>query len=234
MEVASGIHRMGSGFVNWFLVQEGQRLTVVDAGLPGQWPQLVAGLASMGRSLADVDALVLTHAHVDHVGFGSRLEQESRATVRVHTSEAGTAVRKFPPFRLFLNPSSWPFLAHGLRQGLLSTPSLDRRTTFGDGEVLDVPGQLKVVHTPGHTAGSCVLHVPDRGVVFTGDALVTFDPYTRGQGPRMMLDGVHEDPAQARASLAQIADLEADILLPGHGDPWTGGSRSAVERALQT
>jgi glyoxylase-like metal-dependent hydrolase (beta-lactamase superfamily II) len=70
--------------------------------------------------------------------------------------------------------------------------------------------------------------------VFTGDALVTFDPYTRGQGPRMMLDGVHEDPAQARASLAQIADLEADILLPGHGDPWTGGSRSAVERALQT
>jgi glyoxylase-like metal-dependent hydrolase (beta-lactamase superfamily II) len=103
MEVASGIHRMGSGFVNWFLVQEGQRLTVVDAGLPGQWPQLVAGLASMGRSLADVDALVLTHAHVDHVGFGSRLEQESRATVRVHTSEAGTAVRKFEG-----GPYPWP------------------------------------------------------------------------------------------------------------------------------
>jgi len=231
MEVAEGVHRLGSGYVNWFLIQEGQRLTVVDAGMPGQWPQLVAAVGRLGRSLADVEALVLTHAHVDHVGFGNRLEQETPATVRIHTGEAQTSTRKFPPFRLFANPSSWPFLAHSIRQGLLMTPGLERRTTFGDGESLDVPGRLKVVHTPGHTAGSCVLHAPDRGVVFTGDALVTFDPYTRGQGPRMMLDGVHEDAGQARASLARIAEVDADVVLPGHGDPWTGGTRSAVERA---
>lgn len=234
MEVAQGVHRLGSGYVNWFLVEEGDRLTVVDAGMPGQWPQLVAEVGRLGRSLADVEALVLTHAHVDHVGFGNRLAKETSAAVRVHPGDADASVRKFPPFHLFLNPSSWPFLAHSVRQGLLFTPGLDHRTTFAAGETLDVPGRLQVIHTPGHTAGSCVLHAPDRGVVFTGDALVTLDPYTRGQGPRMMLDGVHEDPAQARASLTRIADLDAGILLPGHGDPWTGGSRAAVERALQS
>lgn len=234
MEVAKGVHRLGSGYVNWFLVQEGQRLTVVDAGLPGQWPQLVDAVARLGRSLADVEALVLTHSHVDHVGFGNRLEHQSPATVRVHAGDADASIRKFPPFRLFLNPSSWPFLAHSVRQGLLFTPSLDRLTPFSGGEELDIPGRLTVVHTPGHTDGSCVLHARDPGVVFTGDALVTFDPFTRGQGPRMMLDGVHKDPAQARASLARVAEIDADIVLPGHGDPWTGGTRSAVERAQRT
>ena len=89
-----------------------------------------------------------------------------------------------------------------------------------------------MVHLPGHTAGSCALHLVDRGVVFTGDALVTLDPYTGGAGPRLMLRGVQEDADRARASLSRLADVPAGVVLPGHGEPWREGAAEAVSRAL--
>ena len=231
MEVADGVHRFGTRMVNWYLIERGGRLTLVDAGMRGYWPQLTRALADLGRKLEEVEAVVLTHAHADHVGFAHQVKANSDATLWVHERDAQPGLRRFPPMHLYLRPTAWPLLAHGLRNGLLATPDPAQVRTFTDGEVLEVPGRPRVRHLPGHTRGNCALHLPDANLVFSGDALVTYDPYRRRRGPRLLLKGVNEDNDQARASLDQLAGLNAQVLLPGHGEPWRDGVAAAVAAA---
>ena len=87
-DVAEGVHRIGEHFVNWYLVEEGGRLTVVDAGLPASWNSLLEALGEIGRSPRDVEALVLTHAHFDHIGFAQRARGELGIPVWVHENDA--------------------------------------------------------------------------------------------------------------------------------------------------
>jgi len=231
MLVAPGVTRLGSTRVNYYVVEDAGRLTLIDAGMPGHFDQLDPALASMGATLADVDAIVLTHAHVDHTGFAEKLRSQGTATVHVHRDDTNGTVRKLPPLHLYWRPASWPLLAEGLSNGLLLTPAVRQRTVFTDDDVLDVPGKPRVVHLPGHTAGNCALLLDDAGVVFTGDGLVTLDPYTGRRGPRLLLDGVNEEPAQARSSLQRLAGLGRRIVLPGHGEPWEGDLADAVAQA---
>ena len=92
---------------------------------------------------------------------------------------------------------------------------------------LDVPGRPRVVETSGHTAGHCSVAVEDRGVLFAADAMVNFDYASGESGPRP--HRFNEARAQALASLGRLEDVEAEIVLFGHGDPWTEGARGTVE-----
>jgi glyoxylase-like metal-dependent hydrolase (beta-lactamase superfamily II) len=231
MEVANGVHRFGSQFVNWYAIERGGRLTLIDAGLRGYWRQVDDSLRSLGHSLDDVEALVLTHAHADHVGFAERLRTTTGVPVHVHQADAQPGLRRYPPLHLYWRPTSWPMAVHATRNGLFGTPDVVRVASFADGETLEVPGRPRVRHLPGHTRGSCALHVPDLSVLFSGDALVTWDPYTRRGGPRLLLKGVNEDDRQARASLDELAGINARLLLPGHGEPWRDGVAAAVAEA---
>lgn len=233
-EVAPGVHRLGSGRVNFYAIVADGAVALVDAGLPGHHNQLPALLGEVGLAREQVTAVVLTHAHVDHLGIAEEVRAGVGATVLAHSRDVGAdrRARRFPPLHLYWRPSSWPWLAETMRAGLLGTPAVGPIEAYGDGTPLDVPGRPVAVHTPGHTPGSCALHLRDRGVVLSGDALVTLDPYTGATGPRLLLDGVNDDTAEARRSLARLADLDADVVLPGHGEPWHGAPRDAVAAAL--
>ena len=97
--------------------------------------------------------------------------------------------------------------------------------------VLDLPGRPELVPAPGHTDGEYVVHLPDHGAVLTGDALVTLDPYTGRRGPRVVARAATHDARVALDSLGAVADLDVAAVLPGHGEPWTSGTRSAVDAA---
>lgn len=87
-DVANGVHRIGEHFVNWYLIEGSGRLTVVDAGLPASWRSLMETLQGIGRSPSDIEALVLTHAHFDHIGFAERAMVELGIHVWVHENDA--------------------------------------------------------------------------------------------------------------------------------------------------
>ena len=131
-----------------------------------------------------------------------------------HTSRQAFATMRF-------------FVGHGI----LRPTAVKVVDEFDDGAVLPVPGAPRVVHVPGHTAGSSALLLEARGVVFTGDALVTLDCYGGQRGPRLLARASNDDTAQALASLDTLAGLRARVVLPGHGDPFEGDVKTAVEAA---
>ena len=230
MRVADGIHRIGEGLVNAYLLDEAGEVTIVDAGLPGYWSALPHELNAMGRSLEDVRALVLTHAHTDHIGFAERIRRERHLPVSVHAADAAMARGEVKAERQGTGHVSigplLRFLWFGLRQGMLRIPPLTEVSTFGDGATLDVPGAPRVIALPGHSPGSAALHVSGRSVLFIGDAIATRAVTDGSTGP--MLAPFSSDRAQALASLDRLDGIDAASVLPGHGDPWTGGVAEAV------
>jgi glyoxylase-like metal-dependent hydrolase (beta-lactamase superfamily II) len=230
MKIADGIHRLGDGLINSYLVGEGSEVTIIDAGVPGYWSDLPAELAAMGRTLDDVRAIVLTHGHSDHIGFAERARRERGVPVQVHELDAALARGEVPNPSPGLGPvRPLPlirFLLLSMMKGALRTPYLAEVATYGDGATLDVPGAPRVILLPGHTPGNAALHVASRDALFMGDAIATVAVTTGATGP--MVAPFTADPEQAVASLSRLDGIEARWVLPGHGLPWTGGVAEAV------
>jgi glyoxylase-like metal-dependent hydrolase (beta-lactamase superfamily II) len=231
------VFRFGDDWVNWYLVVDEGRVTVVDAGFPSHWEQFEAGLGEVGVTLDDVDALVLTHGHADHIGFAERLRQTG-VPVWVHDADRPLLASGGgkPPKTMLVNlwrPAVMRYFVSALRAGATAIDPVEPAESLADGEALDVPGTPHVVHLPGHSPGHCALVFGDRDVVCVGDALVTVDMRTfTPEVPQMPL--VNEDRAAAFVSLARLESLDADTemtLLPGHGDPWRGRLADAVASA---
>lgn len=237
VQVADGIHRLTQGVVNFYLVDDAGKLTLVDAGAPGDWGLFVRTLGSLGRTLDDVEAVVLTHAHSDHTGFAERARSEVRSPVRIHDADAEVARTGAVPKneagvgRYLLKVEAYRTLFGLVRRRGLRIVPIHEVSTFGDRETLDVPGRPRVVHAPGHTEGSCAIFFDRRRVLVTGDALSTRNPLTGRVGPQIAPDGLNRDSERALRSLDVLASLDADVLLPGHGEPWTGGVAEAVRLA---
>ncbi len=230
-QLAPGVHRLGAGMINSYLIVDGTEVTIIDAGVGGYFGDLPGALAAMGRTLDDVRALVLTHGHADHIGFAERLRRERHVPVSVHEADAALARGEVPNPAKGLGPSRigalLRFFWYAGRHGGLRTTPLQEVGTFGDGATLDVPGSPRVVLVPGHTPGSAALHVPGLDALFVGDAFATLAVTTGDTGPRVA--PFTADPEAALASLDRLSDLQAGLVLPGHGEPWRGGLTTAIQ-----
>jgi glyoxylase-like metal-dependent hydrolase (beta-lactamase superfamily II) len=244
--VADGVDRLGDDLVNFYLVEHPDGLILVDSGLPAHLPQLEHHLDRSGRSLRDVRAVLLTHGHPDHTGLATRLRQAG-ADIWVHKRDAPiladgprSALRHAKPERSMLpyllrRPTAIGTLLHLARKGGFNAPPVPDVHTFDSDQRLDVvPGRPQAVVLPGHTPGSTAYLFEDLGLLFTGDALVTHDGLTGRTGPTLVCRGFTHDSAGARTALDRLAELEASVLLPGHGQPLTGSPRTAAEQARAT
>jgi glyoxylase-like metal-dependent hydrolase (beta-lactamase superfamily II) len=183
----------------------------------------------MGRSLADVRGVVLTHGDTDHIGFAERIRRDHGVPIYVHELDAprarGEVKKEINWGKVKIGPLM-KFLWYSGRRGGLSINPVAEVGTFVDGQVLDLPGSPVVVHIPGHTPGSVAFHVPAVDAVFVGDAMTTGHVLTGAVGPQPAPFTL--DPEQALASLGRIESLGATWVLPGHGAPWDGGVTEAV------
>ncbi len=236
-EVAQGVHRLTNGVSNFYLIEQGGRLVLVDAGAPKDWALFTQAALGLGKVAGDLDAVLLTHAHTDHVGFAEQARATTGARVWVHEQDVPMArTGKVGPrdgrqSSYLLRAAFWrTALVLGMRGATKIIP-VREVSGFADGEVLDVPGTPRVVHAPGHTGGSAAILLEDQGILFTGDVLCTHNAYTGRFGPQIMPSGLNADTPQALASLANLAGIKAGLLLPGHGDAWTEGVDEAIRHA---
>jgi glyoxylase-like metal-dependent hydrolase (beta-lactamase superfamily II) len=225
--------------VNWYLVEDGSRLTAVDAGLPGFGKTLQSDLSLLGRSPDDLEALVLTHSDGDHIGLAPTL-RDAGARVLINANDEDTLRKPRPksgdakPINAV--PQLWrpPFLkliVHLAMSGGMQVKGLEGAKTFSSDEVLDVPGAPRVIATPGHTPGHCAIYFESKAVLFVGDALCTRNPITGRVGAQVMPKALNVSTDQCFDSLEAIEHVPAQVLLPGHGDPWRQGSAPAVQSA---
>jgi glyoxylase-like metal-dependent hydrolase (beta-lactamase superfamily II) len=238
-EIVPGVYGLGSELVNWYLIEQDGRLTAVDAGLPAFADTLESDLARIGHSLGDLDAIVLTHSDADHIGSvpslradGARvlIHEQDQATLRKPGAKGGDA----SPIHLLpflVRPAFWRLIAHMARRGGAKAPAIEGAESFRHGDVLDVPGSPRVIHTPGHTAGHCALLFTGHNALLVGDAMCTWNPLTGHSGAQLMPSAFNVSTKTCLESLAALDDVHADVLLPGHGEPWRGGVAEALELA---
>jgi len=238
MEVADGVQLLTQGVTNFYLIEDAGKFTLVDAGTPKDWDFFVRSLATLEHSqLHNLEAVLLTHAHPDHTGFAERARTEAGARVWVHEAEAESARTgqvgkkdgKIPPY-LLRAEFYRTFFSLG-RRGAARMIPIKEVSGFADGETIDIPGRPRAVLAPGHTPGSAALLLADRRVLFSGDVMATRNPLTGRLGPQIMPSALNEDTAEALRSLDALRGLTADVILPGHGDPYREGIPAALNAA---
>ena len=155
-----------------------------------------------------------------------RLKRLSGATVYSHEWEADIIAGERPaqPVTIFqMRPlrTYWRvyYLQFGAALGRGKHPPCPVDSTLKDG---DTVGPVRVLHTPGHTPGHLAFWWPEHRVLFAGDAIVTYPVFEAGW-PAFNLN-----PTQQRNSLRRMADLGAEVLAVGHGEPITAGATQRV------
>ncbi|GAB4079158.1 MBL fold metallo-hydrolase [Modestobacter muralis] len=200
------IHPLRSGVSTSYLVVEGKRAMLVDAGEPGLTPKVLATLRDLD---AELGLIVLTHFHYDHVGAADAIRAATGARVAIHEKDA-EALRaggrlQLVPTRLFARLLA-TFINKKEQRPV--TPDLE----FGDEEDLTRYGGFgKTFWTPGHTPGSQSI-VLDDGTVFAGDALTEKAITHHAQGP-MFID----DAASSTASIKAIAARATTLYVAHNG-----------------
>lgn len=233
-ETAEGVFRLGTGYVGFYVLEEGGKFTLVDSGVPGYWDQLVQFLAGRGAKVSDIEAQVLTHHHVDHRGNTRRLAEETDAKAHIHVTDAPyVSVKPPPPKAPLWKPSVFRYFTHLLRNGIMRVKPVLQVSTFTDGETLDLPGRPRVVHVPGHTMGNCSLYLEDKRTIVAGDSLAGMDLITGEIGPRIAPSFVNEDNELALESLSRLEELDAERVLVVHGPNFRGSIQEAVRLARE-
>lgn len=234
--VTDHVHFAQTDLVNWTLVTDSDGVLLIDAGFPGQRDDVVDSVRRLGFGIDDVRAILLTHAHVDHLGSAIWFAKTRGTPVFCHTAEVRHTKREYleqaSPIGIAMHAWRPRWLKWSLRITRLGATTHDGIPT-ADAFTDEVAGGLSVpvraVPTPGHTGGHCSFVVD--GVLVSGDALVTGHPLLTETRPQLLPSLFNHDQDGCLRSLATLGALDTDVLLPGHGPIWRGSIRVAAERA---
>ena len=228
-QIAPGVYSMTQnkgGHVRAFLLDSGTDLTLIDTLFDTDARQVLERIGSIGRSIQDLKRILLTHGHRSHLGGLATLKRLSGATVYSHEWEADIIAGErtaqpvtIIPMRPLGNYWRVYYLQFGAALGRGKHPPCTVDSTLDDG---DTVGPVRVLHTPGHTPGHLAFWWPEHRVLFAGDAIVTYPVFEAGW-PAFNLN-----PTQQRNSLRRMADLGAEVLAVGHGEPITAGATQRV------
>ncbi|MBE7518186.1 MAG: MBL fold metallo-hydrolase [Thermoflexaceae bacterium] len=210
-EVLPGLFQVRTRGSRAYLVVEDD-ITLIDTGNPGSGIRVLKALQEIGRSPDDIKHIVITHYHIDHVGGLPELQKYVNARTGVHLAEAPHVESDEP----LPNPFIHPLLARICEPYLLRQDPGSARVDvhLNDGDELPVFGGMRIVHAPGHTAGSISIHFPNRGLLLVGDAM----QYKFG---RLMLPSrlFTQDMAAAADSVRKLANLDFGTLCFSHFRP---------------
>ncbi len=216
MEIVRNVHRIPS-MGNCYLIIEPE-LILIDTGLPRHAKRILAYITEvLRRKPSDLQMIILTHSHYDHIGNAEELRRLTQAKIATHTIEADVIEGKVPP------PRSKSLLMRTFAP-LVQVKPFPVDIKLSEGQLI---AGCTVVHTPGHTLGSISILHPSSGTMFCGDALRT--PHGTLQGPSEKFSA---DFAQACASVRRIAGLEFEVLLSGHGDPVLPHASAQIRASL--
>lgn len=236
VQVTDSVYLAQTTLVNWTLVVGDDGVVLIDAGFPGQRAEVLASVRQLGYAAGDISAILLTHAHIDHFGTAIWLAAEHGTPVYCHAEEVGHAKREHleqaSPVDITLHAWQPRWLLWSLeisRKGAFIRTGIPTTRALTEEIAAKLPGQPIAIPTPGHTGGHCSYLVD--GVLVSGDALITGHPTSAKRGPQLLHRVFNHNQSDCVRSLAALAMLETDVLIPGHGDIWRGPIREMTEAA---
>ncbi|KPL35876.1 MBL fold metallo-hydrolase [Streptomyces anulatus] len=221
VEVLPRLHMFRFRIGQAYLWRDGSDLTLIDAGDIDSAAAIEDAIRTLGPDPAGIRRIVITHGHRDHYGAAQELADRHGAEIIAHARDAPVVRGERPVPEPDLLDWELPLWEHGLTVPEAPPTRVDREVTGG--EVLPFGDGARVVHAPGHTAGSIAIHLPLHGVLFTGDAVASVE--------RVMLGVFNVDRAEAAATFRRLAALAPRTVCVGHGDPLTENAAAAMEAA---
>jgi len=219
----------GPPFVNVYLICSDDGWILIDTGfgVAGIFDELSSGFAYAGVAPADLRQILLTHVHPDHAGNAPRLSSMSGAPIRLHRADAellAWILRPGSPQRMGerlleagAEPDKVAETVEACARLFSLFPPLPDALPLRDGEHIPTAlGPLEVIHTPGHSPGHLCFHLPERGVLLSGDTVL------EGIFPNVGIADGHDCFGEFLATLDRLQTLPESRILPSHGLPFNG------------
>ena len=221
MEIFPGVHMVPSVRLSRVYLIVGESLALVDSGLPWNPSGIVKYIRAIGRDPSELRQILVTHSHPDHTGGTLSLVKATGALVAAHRSDTK------------LLKGNRKILAYIGQMGKVGAPLPFMRkapvaSLVDDGDVLPIHGGMRVIHTPGHTAGSVCYLLEDQGVLFSGDTI-----FSDGQHLSRSVPFPGYDRERYIKSLKRLSDLSFEGVCGGHGDPLLSGGGEELRDLLR-
>lgn len=209
---------------NWTILIDGTDFTLIDTGYPADLPLVLASIAHLGLALEKCQAILITHAHVDHTGSAAQLAQHLEIPILCSEPEKpylqgyeSSQVTLEEVFKNIHEPKVAAWAEHAIGAGGKQEISISPGSTFRFNTELELPGRPTPIHTPGHSPGHTAFWIPEAMSMVTGDALVTGHAISSGDGPQMLHPMFHHDLERAQATFDHLMRSQHAHILPGHG-----------------
>ena len=236
--ITDHVHLAQTSLVNWTIVAGDSGAMLIDAGFPGNRDDVLTSLRRLGFGPEDLTAILLTHAHIDHLGSAIWFAHTHGTPVYCHPAEVAHARRDYleqaSPAALMTQawrPTWLRWSAQVAAKGALQRAGIPAARELTAEIAATLPGRPRALPTPGHTSGHCS-YVVD-GVLVAGDALVTGHPLSQRRGPQLLPSVFNHSDDDCARSLSVLATAGTDVLIPGHGEVWNGPIADAVRLAAQ-
>lgn len=202
MKITPNLHAfiwnsMTTNNCNTYMI-DGSKRILIDPGHADLFSHVRQGLHELGLTIKDIDLLICTHAHPDHLESAALFKKEQ------------------VPFAIHEREWNWLkemeiYIRGAYGQGI---EAIQPDFLLTEGQLSLESTQLWVIHTPGHSKGSICLYWTEENALFTGDLV-----FKSGFGRTNLPGGNME---QLRASIKKVSELDIKWLLPGHGNIISG------------